>query len=108
MPTASPAVAQAVKEVSNRLQAEAKAREDLLKKEFEGERNVFTTRIASLEKTGKEQADQLAKLAAQLEKAYQKIEDVAVKTIEGSAQTRAYANLQQLVADQLKKQAPEK
>ncbi len=102
------AVAQAVKEVSNRLQAEAKAREDLLKKEFEGERNVFTTRIASLEKTGKEQADQLTKLAGQLEKAYQKIEDVAVKTIEGSAQTRAYANLQQLVADQLKKQAPEK
>ncbi|MDX9822761.1 MAG: hypothetical protein RBT20_12555 [Syntrophales bacterium] len=97
-------VSQAVQNTTEKLQSEAKNREDLLKKGFEGEKNVFTTRISSLEKTVKEQAEQLAKLGQQLDKAYQKIEDVAVKTIEGAAQSKAFAGLQQILADQVKKQ----
>lgn len=102
------AVGSAVKELAERLKGEAKGREELMKATFDGERNVLTTKIASLEKTVKEQADQLAKLNQQLEKAYQKVEDVAVKTIEGSSQAKAYGELQQLIADQFRKPSGDK
>lgn len=72
------AVGRAIKETTERLTVEAKGREDLLKKEFDGERNVLNTRVEAFEKTLKDQHDQIARLSAQLEKAYQKIEDVAV------------------------------
>jgi hypothetical protein len=102
------AVAQAVKDVSERLTTAAKNREELAKREFDGERNVLNTRIASLEKTVKDQGEQIMRLSAQLDKAYQKIEDVAVKTIEGSANMKTLTSIQQLLGEQAKRQAPER
>ena len=102
------AVAQAVKEVTERLTTAAKNREELMKREFEGEKNVFSTRIVSLEKTVKDQSEQIVRLTAQIEKAYQKIEDVAVKTIEGSSNAKALASIQQLLDEQARRQAPER
>jgi hypothetical protein len=102
------AVAKAIKETSDRLMLEAKSREDLLKKEFDGERNVLKTRVEGLEKTLKDQHEQIARLSGQLEKAYQKIEDVAVKTIEGAANAQSLTNLQQLLSDQLRKPTQER
>lgn len=49
------AVAAAVKETTERIQREAKYQQDLLHKDFEGQKNVLTARIQSLEKTVKEQ-----------------------------------------------------
>jgi hypothetical protein len=102
------AVAKAAKETTDRLTLEAKGREELLKKGFDGDRNVLTTRVEALQKTVNDQHEQIAKLSAQLEKAYQKIEDVAVKTIEGAANTQSLTNLQQLLSDQLRKQTQER
>ena len=98
------AVARAVKETADRLTAEAKAREELLKKEIEGERNVFTARIDSLEKTAKEQSDRISALTKQLEAAYQKVQDIAVKTVEGASNSKSLAGLQQLLGEQLRKE----
>ena len=102
------AVAKAVKETTDRLNGEAKNREDLVKKEFIGERNVLTTRIESLEKSVKEQNEQIAKLSQQLEKAYQQVQEIAVKTIEGSSTIKSFANLQQWVSEQTRKLPQEK
>jgi len=102
------AVNKAVKEVTEKITAEAKNREQLMNKEFEGERRVLTTRIESLEKTVKGQSEQIAKLSAQLEKSYQKVEDIAVKAIDGSSNLKSLANLQQMMADQTKGQSQEK
>lgn len=102
------AVNQAVKEITERLTTAAKNREELMKREFEGERNVLNTRIASLDKTVQDQSGQIARLTDQLEKAYQKIEDVAVKTIEGSSNLKALTSIQQLLAEQAKRQTPER
>nr|HID59118.1 hypothetical protein [Desulfobacterales bacterium] len=55
----------------------------MLKREFDRERNVLITRIDSLEKMVKQQNEQIAKLSRQLEMAYQKVEDIPVKAIEG-------------------------
>lgn len=102
------AVSKAVKETTERLRLEAKSREDLLKKEFEGEKNVFATRIESLEKTVKEQADQIARLSQQLDQSYQKVQDIAVKAIEGSSESKSLSTLQQLLAEQTRKSSSEK
>jgi len=80
----------------------------LVKKEFIGERNVLTTRIESLEKIAKEQSEQIAKLTQQLEKAYQQVQEIAVKTIEGSSTIKSFANLQQWISEQTRKGPQEK
>ena len=102
------AVAKGIKETTEKLTLEAKNREELVKKEFIGERNVFTTRIESLEKSVKEQNEQIAKLSQQLEKAYQQVQEIAVKTIEGSSTIKSFANLQQWVSEQTRKSPQEK
>jgi hypothetical protein len=102
------AVSKAVKETTDRVSLEAKNREELVKREFIGERNVLTTRIESLEKIVKEQSEQIAKLTQQLEKAYQQVQEIAVKTIEGSSTIKSFANLQQWISEQTRKAPQEK
>jgi hypothetical protein len=102
------AVTRAVKETSDRLLMEAKSREDLLKKEAEGESNVFKARIELLEKTTKEQSERITALTKQLESAYQKVQDIAVKTVEGASNSKSVASLQQLLGEQIRKQNPDK
>jgi hypothetical protein len=101
-------VGKAVKEIAERLNLEAKNREELLKKEFIGEKNVLATRIESLEKTAKEQSAQIAGLTQFLEKANQKVQEIAVKALESSAAAKSFASLQQLLNEQTKKPAQEK
>lgn len=102
------AVKKAVKEATDRIVTETKFKEDLLKKEFDGEKNVLNTRIASLDSLVKEQAEQISKLSKQLELSYQKIQDISVKAIEGASNFGSYTNLQQLLFEQSRKQTQEK
>jgi hypothetical protein len=101
------AVDRAVKEAADKLKLEAKNREDLLKKESEGERNVLITRIQSLEKMVKDLSEQTNRLNTQLESAYKKVQEIAEKTIESAGQGKALADLQKLLVEQGRK-APEK
>lgn len=101
-------VNKALKETTERLNLEGKNREELLKKEFIGERNVLTTRIESLEKTVKEQNTQIASLTQFLEKANQKVQDIAVKALESSSTFKSLTSLQQWLNEQVKKPALEK
>jgi HD-GYP domain-containing protein (c-di-GMP phosphodiesterase class II) len=101
-------VARAVKEAAEKLQLEARNKEQLLVKEFEGKQNVLTTRIGSLESVVKEQSEQLTRATKQLELAYQKVQDIAEKAIEGSSHSKALAELQRFMADQSRKPASEK
>jgi len=102
------AVGRAVKETSERLLLETRTREELLKKEYEGERNVHKTRIDSLEKIAKEQGERITALTTQLEAAYQKVQDIALKTVEGASNFKSVASLQQLLGEQMRKQTAEK
>jgi hypothetical protein len=101
-------IAKAVKEATEKLTMEAKNREELQKREFVGEKNVLTTRTESLEKIVKEQSEQIVKLTQQLEKAYQQVQEIAVKTIEGSSTIKSFANLQQWISEQARKIPQEK
>ena len=102
------AVNKAVKETTERITLEAKNKEELIRKEFDGERNVLKTRIESLEKTVKEQSGHIANLSGQLEKSYQKVQDIAIKSVEGSSNLKSFANLQQLASEQTRRQSQEK
>ncbi len=102
------AVNQAVKEATDRLKLEAKSREDLAHKQFEGERNVLSARNESLERANKDLLAANSKLTQQLEAAYQKVQDIAEKTVEGSSQARSLAELQKLLIEQGRKSREEK
>jgi uncharacterized coiled-coil protein SlyX len=102
------AVNNAVKDATEKIKIEAKSREELMKKEFDGQRNVLTTRIESLEKTVEEQSQHIAKLSQQLEQAYQKVQDIALKAVEGSSNSKSFASLQHLMSEQTRKQSQEK
>jgi hypothetical protein len=102
------AVARAVKEATQRLQADAATREELLKNQFAGERNVLTTRITALENTVKEQSEHIGRLSGQADKAYAQVQDIAVKAIEGSSNFKSLTSLGQLFAEQSRRQPAEK
>jgi hypothetical protein len=102
------AVGQGVKDVGEKLKLEAKNREDLIRKEFEGERNVLAAKNESLEKACKDLNLANAKLAQQLEAAYQKVQDIAEKTVEGTSGSKSLAELQKLLVEQSRKGASEK
>lgn len=88
-------VGKAVKEVTERLTGEAGKNVELLKKEYEGEKNVLKTRIESFEGIVAEQAKQIADLSMRLEKSYGKVQDIAVKAIEGSTASHRISAIEQ-------------
>lgn len=89
------AVNKAIEKTTARLKDEAKKQEMLLTKGYEGEKNVLLAKIESLEKAVSEQAKQIITLSQQLEKAYGKVQDIAIKAVDGSANIKAFNNLRQ-------------
>ncbi|UCG14632.1 MAG: hypothetical protein JSU72_09380 [Deltaproteobacteria bacterium] len=102
------AVSNAVKEATDRIKMDAKNKDDLLRKEFEGERTALKTRLESIDKVAGEQNDRIAKLTEQLEQSYQKVQDIAVKAVEASGGFKSLSSIQQLIDEQMKKQTQEK
>lgn len=95
------------KEISERLTHEAKYKEDLLRKELDGEMNVLKSRLETLQQTLKEQTAQMVKMQTQLEKSYGQVQDIAVKAIEGSSSAKNLAQLQQQLVEQQRRPAPQ-
>lgn len=77
-------VEKAVKEVSVRLTSEASKNEQLLVRGLEGEKNVLQARIDALEQMVATQKKQIEKLTEQLDGAYGKVQDIAIKAVAGS------------------------
>ena len=69
---------------------------------------MLAAKIAALERTVKDQADQLTRLEQQAERSYAQVQEIAVRAIEGSASAKQLAHLQQLLADQARKSGPER
>lgn len=92
------AIQKATKEITERLQSEARNKEEFLKKSFEGERGVLLAKIESLERLAKDQKDQITKLSQQIEKAYQQIEDIAVKTVGSTFEMKSLLSAHSVIA----------
>jgi hypothetical protein len=93
----------ATAEAAQRVQQQHQGAQELLRRELEGEKNVLATKIAALERTVQEQAEQLSRLQQQAEKAHSQVQEIAVRAIEGSASAKQLAHLQQLLAEQVRK-----
>ncbi len=102
------AVTASVSEIKEKLTAEARNREELSKRAFEGERNVLLSKIESFEKTTKEQKSQIDNLMTQLEKAYQKVQDIAIKSVGGFSDFSLMNKFQNQNIEQTKKQSFER
>ena len=79
------AVSKAVKDATERLEMESAHKEQLLRKEIEGERNVMEIKISSLDKVIKDQAEQISKLNLQIDKSYSQVQDIAMKAVESTS-----------------------
>ncbi len=95
----SKAVDIATKGTAEKLKIEFQYKEKILQHENVGEKNVLKSRIESLEKTVNEQNIQIEKLSKHQEQAYQKVQDVAVKAIEGASNSTSYADLSRLLGN---------
>ena len=70
-----------VSEAVARLKADAEKNEELLVKDFEGQKNVLATKIESLDKLVVSQQAQIETLTNQIDDAYGKVQDIAVKAV---------------------------
>jgi hypothetical protein len=92
-------VKQAGQEISRR---QTSYTANLLAKEEEGNRRVYELRIESLQETIKKQNQRLESLTTQLDAAIQQAQELAVKSIEGSAHERSFKALKEIVLEQAK------
>ncbi len=97
------AISSAVNSLRDKLTAEHKSVMDLQQRTAEGEKNVLLARIEGLDKNAKEQAGQISKLSTQLDAAYAKVQDIAVKALEGASQSKALQNLQSSLVESARK-----
>jgi len=65
-----------------RMSNEFKVREELLKQQATGEKNVMKTRIEGLEQALEQQKALIERLSAQVENSYRKVEDIALKALD--------------------------
>ena len=75
------AVQKTVAEITERLTGEAAKNEELLLQTSTGEKNVLSARIEALEQIVSQQEKQVLSLSSQLENAYGKVQDIAVKAV---------------------------
>ncbi|RKY36061.1 MAG: hypothetical protein DRP78_04575 [Candidatus Omnitrophota bacterium] len=90
------AVNKAVTETTAKLKGETEKDIALLKKGYEGEKSVLETKIESLQKLVADQTKQSANLSEKIEKAYGKVQDIALKAVEGSANMKAINSFAQI------------
>ena len=79
-------ILQAVAETTEKISHDAKKNEEIIVKGFEGEKNVLTTKIQALEKLAAAQQKQLETLSGQMDNAYGKVQEIAMKAVSGKAQ----------------------
>ncbi len=81
---------------------ETKAKAELLEKESEGKRRVYDLRITSLQETIDKQQDQIRELSAKLDTALKQTQHLAVKAIDGAANTTSFEAMKEIAMEQAK------
>jgi len=80
-------VDKACKSLEARLKAEFAMKDQLMQKGFEGDKNVYEAKIASMKEIVDSQAKQLVELAQRQEKAYNQVQDIATKAVANCGKT---------------------
>lgn len=90
------------------IERDAKEKAELLEKEVESDKKIFELTIESLDNTIKSQNSRITSLSKQLENALQQAQDLAVKAIEGSANSESFNAIREIAIEQAKTQTKSK
>lgn len=96
------AVERAEKEAASRAETRAAQEAQLLAKEVEGDKRVAQLKIAALEEAVAKQVAQIEALTKKLDEANAKVEEIAVKAIEGASNARALTTINEIAMEQAK------
>lgn len=94
--TLTAAVDKTRKETTEHVKLNLKHELELTEKQYAGEKEVLLTRIASLEEKVKEQNIMISSLSNKLESSYDKVQNVAVKAIEGASKSN-YQGMKEVI-----------
>lgn len=96
--TLTAAVEKAKKETTEIVKLNLKHELELTAKQYIGEKEVLLTKIASLEEKVKEQNAMISSLSDKLESSYEKVQNVAVKAIEGASKSN-YQGMKEVITE---------
>ena len=97
------AVETAAKETSEKITGEYTAKIELMKNQNEGAQNVMAEKIKQLESVITDLKKHNDKLSSQLEAAYRKVEDVALKALESSSSSKAFSKIENMLSEKSRK-----
>lgn len=95
-------VERAEKEATAKTESRTKLEAQLLAKEVEGDRRVAQMKAGALEEVVAKQAAQIEALTKKLDEANAKVEEIAVKAIEGASNARALSTINEIAMEQAK------
>jgi hypothetical protein len=95
-------VERAEKEATLKVESRSKLEAQLLAKEVEGDRRVAQMKVAALEEVVGKQAAQIEALTKKLDEANTKVEEIAVRAIEGASNARALSTINEIAMEQAK------
>jgi hypothetical protein len=101
-PELTAAVERAEKEAASGAETRARQEAQLLAKEIEGDKRVAQLKIAALEEAVAKQVAQIEALTKKLDEANAKVEEIAVKAIEGASNARALTTINEIAMEQAK------
>ncbi|MDR3553842.1 MAG: hypothetical protein P4L55_03720 [Syntrophobacteraceae bacterium] len=93
-------VAKAVHEATTKISSEAAKNEQLLLKGFEGDKNVLQARIDAFEQVIATQTKQIDRLTEQMESAYGKVQDIAIRAVAGPGRQNAFPGVKPAYSEQ--------
>ncbi|MGB3509736.1 MAG: hypothetical protein WBA93_10915 [Microcoleaceae cyanobacterium] len=83
---------------------QARVKADLFAKEVEGEKQFYDLRIQSLQQNIQNQEVRIQNLSKQLDSALKQVQDLAVKAIEGTSNSRSFQAMKEIALEQVKNQ----
>ena len=95
-------VDRAEKEASSKAESRSRLEAQLLAKEVEGDRRVAQMKAGALEEVVAKQAAQIEALTKKLDEANAKVEEIAVRAIEGASNARALSTINEIAMEQAK------
>lgn len=101
------AIKDAKTKASQSVQRDAQIKADLRSKEVQGEKQVYETKIKSLEDTVKNQLQQIQALSSRLDATLKQSQALAMKAIEGASNVSSFQSVREIAMEQAKKMKSE-
>jgi hypothetical protein len=95
-------IERAGKEAASKAEGQQRLEAQLLAKEVDGDRRVAQMKAGALEEVVAKQAAQIEALTRKLDEANAKVEEIAVKAIEGASNARALSTINEIAMEQAK------